>query len=521
MASIRSNPVSESGCRVVGVLLAAIWMNAAAAHDLLPPPFRGLPGSTTQSWDFVAPLPIPAPPDGPCPPQNPAGMPSMVPSPDAVWMANFQGREGVWCLPNGGALHFNHPNPGGAPFEFKTIWVQITMHFHGANPPLVVTAGPLSFVVGTQDLPVPGKGPGWVHRTVSVCFMPPCPPFEVVSLINASTDPADHIDIAQVVIDTMCEIECSTPHPPMAPGDYDGDGIGDNWDNAPGIFNPNQSDCDGDLVGDVSDTCEICPPGTPDKGEPCGTDLNGGCNSPGVPLSPLHCNETICGEAWAEAGTRDTDWYRIDLQDTNGDGSADLILDLCTSLPLIMAVLGPSCPPSAIFGITDAALDRPARLTLCLPAPASYFVFIATGQIGSPISDGYPCNGLYNQYWLSAWCADPCATCGLPGGNDCCSASPAGTPGCKDAECCAKVCEVDPFCCNAGWDGLCAIGARTLCRDICCTADFNGDGVVDGADLGFLLGYWGADYLNPADLDGDCDVDGADLGILLGQWGLC
>jgi len=48
-------------------------------------------------------------------------------------------------------------------------------------------------------------------------------------------------------------------------------------------------------------------------------------------------------------------------------------------------------------------------------------------------------------------------------------------------------------------------------------ADLNGDGVVDGADLGLLLGQWGAD--GPADLNDDGVVDGADLGLLLGAWG--
>jgi len=48
-------------------------------------------------------------------------------------------------------------------------------------------------------------------------------------------------------------------------------------------------------------------------------------------------------------------------------------------------------------------------------------------------------------------------------------------------------------------------------------ADLNGDGVVDGADLGILLGAWGGD--GPADLNDDGVVDGADLGLLLGAWG--
>lgn len=58
-----------------------------------------------------------------------------------------------------------------------------------------------------------------------------------------------------------------------------------------------------------------------------------------------------------------------------------------------------------------------------------------------------------------------------------------------------------------------------------CFADLNGDGVVDGADLGILLGAWGpcpgGGEPCPADLTGAGAVSGADLGILLGEWGQC
>jgi hypothetical protein len=47
--------------------------------------------------------------------------------------------------------------------------------------------------------------------------------------------------------------------------------------------------------------------------------------------------------------------------------------------------------------------------------------------------------------------------------------------------------------------------------------DLNSDGIVDGADLGTLLGQWGAD--GTADFNNDGVVDGADLGALLGAWG--
>lgn len=45
--------------------------------------------------------------------------------------------------------------------------------------------------------------------------------------------------------------------------------------------------------------------------------------------------------------------------------------------------------------------------------------------------------------------------------------------------------------------------------------DLNGDGTVNGADLGLLLAAWGTP---DGDLDGDGDTDGADLGILLSNW---
>ena len=53
-----------------------------------------------------------------------------------------------------------------------------------------------------------------------------------------------------------------------------------------------------------------------------------------------------------------------------------------------------------------------------------------------------------------------------------------------------------------------------------CQGDLNTDGLVDGTDLGILLGSW-AQTSGPADLNSDGSVDGSDLGILLGAWGTC
>jgi hypothetical protein len=56
--------------------------------------------------------------------------------------------------------------------------------------------------------------------------------------------------------------------------------------------------------------------------------------------------------------------------------------------------------------------------------------------------------------------------------------------------------------------------------DVCaCPADLDGNGIVNGADLGVLLLGWGLG--GSADLDGDGVVDGADLGLALLAWGDC
>jgi hypothetical protein len=58
-----------------------------------------------------------------------------------------------------------------------------------------------------------------------------------------------------------------------------------------------------------------------------------------------------------------------------------------------------------------------------------------------------------------------------------------------------------------------------------CNGDIFRDGLVNGADLGALLSYWGPVTSAPAsalcDLDHDGFVGGGDLGILLADWGAC
>ncbi|MGE4602540.1 MAG: hypothetical protein AAEJ65_06520, partial [Planctomycetota bacterium] len=52
-----------------------------------------------------------------------------------------------------------------------------------------------------------------------------------------------------------------------------------------------------------------------------------------------------------------------------------------------------------------------------------------------------------------------------------------------------------------------------------CPVDFNGDGLVDAADLGLLLAAWGLD--GATDINGDGTTDVADLQMMLAAWGPC
>jgi len=54
-----------------------------------------------------------------------------------------------------------------------------------------------------------------------------------------------------------------------------------------------------------------------------------------------------------------------------------------------------------------------------------------------------------------------------------------------------------------------------------CPGDFNDDGMVDGADFGFILAAWGTCGGCPEDLNGDGQVNGADVGLVLSVWGAC
>lgn len=123
--------------------------------------------------------------------------------------------------------------------------------------------------------------------------------------------------------------------------------------------------------------------------ELCGEDLNGGCNNSagGFPTEPIAVGQTVQGTFWADAGTRDTDWYLLDLAE-----ATEVTLTIRSSIVSFAAFVDTAC--GGVMG-TITAGDCPGTTSLCL-APGQYYIVALPRTF-----EGYPCgNPIGNDYSL-------------------------------------------------------------------------------------------------------------------------
>jgi hypothetical protein len=145
-----------------------------------------------------------------------------------------------------------------------------------------------------------------------------------------------------------------------------------------------------------------CPPGSVDEGEPCGDDTNGGCNSVPPVFFDLDCDTTVCGLGWADAGTRDTDWYQVD---TTADGF-DTVFTWCATAEYdhVVGVVSDAGGEPTSDCATAAVLDpfavgapcEEACVTVGPLAPGIYWFFAAPVVfdlvpcgVGEPLGNDY------------------------------------------------------------------------------------------------------------------------------------
>ncbi|GMV37449.1 MAG: hypothetical protein AMXMBFR61_19570 [Fimbriimonadales bacterium] len=180
----------QRAARIFLTALAAATLSlSAVADDLTPPWYRGLPDTTFQHWQFYTPSPEPEWFD------NPYGVPSISDvSPNSIWLPEFEGRRGVWCIAPGTSMEFTIPNVVDPNHE-KEYRFQLT--YFGAPGEVVPLGDPYDF--GYIDM-----GDGWTHFRADYRF--PFCDWTVASVIAG-----DHpLYIDQLVVDSWCVPEPGT-----------------------------------------------------------------------------------------------------------------------------------------------------------------------------------------------------------------------------------------------------------------------------------------------------------------------
>lgn len=126
------------------------------------------------------------------------------------------------------------------------------------------------------------------------------------------------------------------------------------------------------------------------ESEPCGSDLNGGCNSVSQSdYEPITCGTPVFGTAWATTQLRDTDWF---LALNNIAGTATWTVQ--PEFPAFIAFVDISdCNAPAL--ISSALVDPCSTVTISMAATAGQFVvpFIALSAFVD-----WPCGNGWNDY---------------------------------------------------------------------------------------------------------------------------
>lgn len=138
----------------------------------------------------------------------------------------------------------------------------------------------------------------------------------------------------------------------------------------------------------LSEPCIVeCPPGALAENEPCGEDINGGCNADVPAYTPIAIGDTYCGTAYADVD-RDTDWYELVL-----DAPQVLTWAVTAEFPVLAFIIDGNngCEGLAILQSATAAPCETATVTATV-APGTYWLWV-----GNQTFAGNPC-GASNNY---------------------------------------------------------------------------------------------------------------------------
>jgi hypothetical protein len=234
------------------------------------------------------------------------------------------------------------------------------------------------------------------------------------------------------------------------------------------------------IQADASCSCEFppcpldCPPGALDEGEPCGFEWNNGCDWYPVDFEPAACGDTFCGLAWANNGSRDTDWFMI--WHDGGTITATLVSQFPGNCLIVDGVDpdGEPCDPVVVGTVgcsDDCANIQVASATLY---QGWYVVLVGFGDCaGNPILDEDGCASPAPEYYVTIEC-EPGPACALD--EHCDDGDPCnGDEWCDPLNNCRPA-PPDPDCNENGLLDACDIAAGT-------SPDCNDNGIPDECDI--------------------------------------
>ena len=286
------------------------------------------------------------------------------------------------------------------------------------------------------------------------------------------------------IINQSCFCGCQVTNPPGAStciGDLNCDGQINNND----LFSYIQAtdfsclDVNNDGVANSDDINFVLAFGSCTAADVCGTSdasclethVQPGCNNPSCCFTVCAIDPSCCRVNW--------DQNCVNLATANCGECVSSPYDSC-----YVAHSNPGCSEPACCGLVcdqfpaccqiswdeDCVLLARSICSSCAdPGTLSCFTPSTTPNCDdASCCDAICTSGLRPECCAIAWdatcvalAAAVCRSCGDPNAGDC--LVPRNTPYCNDEECCIKVCQVDPTCCDQNWDQACVNRAEELC----------------------------------------------------------
>jgi hypothetical protein len=144
--------------------------------------------------------------------------------------------------------------------------------------------------------------------------------------------------------------------------------------------------------------CSYTSGGNTAESETCGTDLNGGCLNDPAPATyeTITCGSSISGTLWADAGTRDLDWFELVITE-----NTDIVVDFSGAIPLVVAISADCASIATQLAAETSDACGSGSLTYAV-TPGTYVMAIFPQTF-----DQYPCGSGSNDYDVTITYCEP------------------------------------------------------------------------------------------------------------------